>query len=66
MPSEGIQRDEWTAYVMLDTYDEDVPRDRLRDASPRVTESQYLVVGVTPHQGVQESWTQGKVAQVTG
>ena len=40
MPNEGIQRDEWTAYVTLDTYDEDVPRDHLRDASPRVTESQ--------------------------
>jgi hypothetical protein len=40
MPSEGIQEDEWAAYVTLDTYNEDVPRDCLRGASPRVTESQ--------------------------
>jgi hypothetical protein len=37
-PSEGGQGDEWAAYVTLDTYDEDVPRDRLRGASPKATE----------------------------
>jgi len=37
-PNEGGQGDEWAAYVVLDTYDEDVPRDRLRGASPRATE----------------------------
>jgi len=37
-PSEGGQGDEWAAYVVLDTYDEDVPRDRLRGASPMATE----------------------------
>ena len=37
-PSEGGQGDEWAAYVALDTYDEDVPRDRLRGASPTATE----------------------------
>lgn len=40
MPSEGMEEDEWNAYVTLDTYNKDVPRDCLRDASPRVTESQ--------------------------
>ena len=30
-PSVGGQGDEWAAYVVLDTYDEDVPRDRLRE-----------------------------------
>jgi hypothetical protein len=37
-PSEGGQGDEWAAYVALDTYSEDVPRDRLQGASPMVTE----------------------------
>jgi hypothetical protein len=37
-PSEGGQGDEWAAYVVLDTYDEDVTRDRLRGASPMATE----------------------------
>ena len=36
--SEEGQGDEWAAYVVLDTYDEDVPRDRLRGASPMATE----------------------------
>jgi len=36
--SEGGQGDEWAAYVALDTYNEDVPRDHLPGASPRVTE----------------------------
>jgi len=40
MPREGIQGDEWTAYVTLDTYSQDVPRDRLQAARPMVTESQ--------------------------
>jgi hypothetical protein len=40
MLREGIQGDEWAAYVTLDTYDGDVPRDRLKGASPKVTESQ--------------------------
>ena len=37
-PSEGGQGDEWAAYVVLDTYNEDVPRDRLQGASPKATE----------------------------
>ena len=37
-PSEGGQGDEWAAYVVLDTYSEDVPRDHLKGASPKVTE----------------------------
>jgi hypothetical protein len=37
-PSEGGQGDEWAAYVALETCNEDVPRDRLRGASPMATE----------------------------
>jgi len=37
-PTRAGEGDEETAYVVLDTYNEDVPRDRLRDASPMVTE----------------------------
>lgn len=37
-PSEGGQGDEWAAYVALDTCSQDVPRDHLPGASPRVTE----------------------------
>jgi hypothetical protein len=37
-PSEGGQGDEWAAYVVLDTYNDVVPRDRLRGASPMATE----------------------------
>jgi hypothetical protein len=36
--SEEGEGDEWAAYVALDTYNEDVPRDHLQGASPRVTE----------------------------
>ncbi|MCA1607336.1 MAG: hypothetical protein LC775_18145, partial [Acidobacteria bacterium] len=35
MPNEGIQEDEWTAYVTLETYNKDVPRDCLRGALRR-------------------------------
>jgi hypothetical protein len=34
--SEEGEGDEWAAYVVLDTYNEDVPRDHLQGASPRV------------------------------
>jgi hypothetical protein len=34
--SEEGQGDEWAAYVVLDTYSEDVPRDHLQGASPKV------------------------------
>lgn len=37
--SESIQGDEWDTYVALDTFSTDGTRDRLRGASPRVTES---------------------------
>jgi hypothetical protein len=37
--SEAIQGDEWGAYVALDTFSTTGTRDRLRGASPRVTES---------------------------
>jgi hypothetical protein len=32
--------DEWAAYVVFDTYNEDVPRDHLKGASSTVTERQ--------------------------
>jgi hypothetical protein len=36
--SEDGQGNEWAAYVTLDTYHEDVPRDHLQGVSPMVTE----------------------------
>ena len=39
MPSEGIQGDEWDAYVTLDTFSTNGTRDGLTGASPMVTES---------------------------
>jgi len=65
MPSEGIQGDEWGAYVTL-------PRTTGTNAgSPTGREPQgdgVLVVagGVTPGQGGRESRPQGEGAQVTG
>ena len=38
MPSEGIEGDEWDAYLTL-PYDQDEHGDRLRDASPMATEA---------------------------
>ena len=40
MPSEGIQGDEWGAYVILETFLGDGTRDGLKDASPKITECQ--------------------------
>ena len=37
--NDSIQGDEWDAYVVLDTFSTNGTRDRLRDASPRATES---------------------------
>ncbi len=39
MENDSIQGDEWDAYVTLDTFSTNGPRDRLRDASPMATES---------------------------
>ena len=39
MANEAIQGDEWGAYVTLDTFNTSGTRDRLRDASPKATES---------------------------
>jgi hypothetical protein len=38
MHSECIEEHEWETYVALETFLSDGTRDRLRDASPRVTE----------------------------
>lgn len=62
--SERGQGDEWAAYVVLDTYSKDVPRDRLQGASPKVTECPYVVAGVATRQGARESLVQGEGAQV--
>src|SRR6188472_4463819 len=39
MGSEPIEGDEWGAYVTLDTFNTNGTRDRLKDASPKATES---------------------------
>jgi hypothetical protein len=63
-PSEGGQGDEWAAYVVLDTYSEDVPRDHLRGASPIGDGVPVVVAGVTTGQEVRESRNEGEGAQV--
>ena len=65
MPSEGIEGDEWGAYVTLGR------TTRTNAGSPAGRESQgdgvpVVVVGVTTHQGGRESRLQGEGAQVTG
>ena len=39
MTNEAIEGDEWGAYVALDTFSTTGTRDRLQDASLKVTES---------------------------
>src|ERR1700674_2207423 len=65
MPNEGIQGDEWGAYVTLGR------TTRTNAGSPAGCEPQgdgvpTVVVGVTTHQGGRESRLQGEGAQVTG
>jgi hypothetical protein len=65
MPSEGIQGDEWNAYVTL------LRTTRTNVGSPTGRESYgdgvpVVAVGVTTHQGGRESRPQGQGAQVTG
>jgi hypothetical protein len=65
MPSEGIQGDEWDAYVTLSrttrtNVGSPTGREPYGDGVP------VVVVGVTTHQGGRESRPQGKGAQVTG
>ena len=65
MPNEGIQGDEWGAYVTLGR------TTGTNAGSPAGREPQgdgvpVVVVGVTTHQGKRESRLQGKGAQVTG
>ena len=65
MPNEGIQGDEWGAYVTLGR------TTRTNAGSPAGREPQgdgvpIVVVGVTTHQGGRESRLQGQGAQVTG
>ena len=64
MPSEGIEGDEWDAYVTLlratgTNVGSPTGREPYGDGVP------IVVVGVTPHQGERESRSQGKVAQVS-
>ena len=65
MPNEGIQGDEWDAYVTL------LHTTRTNVGSPTGREPYgdgvpVVVVGVTTHRGGRESRPQGKGAQVTG
>jgi hypothetical protein len=65
MPSEGIQGDEWDAYLTLSR------TAGMNVGSPTGRESYgdgglVVVVGVTPDQGGRESRPQGKGGQVTG
>jgi hypothetical protein len=65
MPSEGIQGDEWGAYVTLGR------TTRTNAGSPVGREPQgdgvpVVVVGVTTHPGGRENRLQGQGAQVTG
>jgi len=65
MPSEGIQGDEWDAYVTLGRMTgtnagSPTGREPYGDGVP------IVVVRVTPHQGGRESRPQGEGAQVTG
>ena len=65
MPSEGIEGDEWDAYVTLSR------TARTNMGSPTGRESYgdgglVVVAGVTTCQGVRESRTQGEGGQVIG
>lgn len=65
MPSEGIEGDEWDAYLTLSR------TARTNMGSPTGCESYgdggpVVVAGVTPGQGVRESRTQGEGGQVIG
>jgi hypothetical protein len=65
MPSEGIEGDEWDAYVTLGrttgtNAGSPVGREPYGDGVP------IVVVGATTHQGGRESRPQGKGAQATG
>src|SRR6266508_2417970 len=63
MPSEGIQGDEWAAYVTLGRMTETYAGSPT-GCEPYGDGEPIVAVGVTPHQGVRESRTQGEVAQV--
>lgn len=65
MPNEGIQGDEWDAYVVL------VRMTRTNVGSPVGRESYgdggpVVVAGVTPGRGGRESRLQGEAGQVIG
>jgi hypothetical protein len=63
MTNEVIQGNEWAAYGALDTYHLDETRDHLR-ARAYGDRALVVLVRVTPHQGVWESYMQGEAAQV--
>ena len=65
MPNEGIEGDEWAAYVTLGrttgtNAGSPTGREPYGDGVP------VVVVGATTHQGGRESRPQGKGAQMTG
>jgi hypothetical protein len=63
MPSEGMQGDEWAAYVTLGRMTETYAGSPT-GCEPYGDGEPIVVVGVASHQGVRESRTQGEVAQV--
>src|SRR5579859_615685 len=63
MINEIIEGDEWAAYGTARTYHLDETRDHL-PARAYGDRALIVLVGVTPHQGVWESHTQGEAAQV--
>ena len=65
MPSEGIQGDEWDAYVtLLRTTETNVGSPVGRE--PQGDGGPVVVAGVTPGQGGRESRPQGEGGQVIG
>src|SRR5262245_57669324 len=65
MPNEGIEGDEWGAYVVLARFAVTEHGMAYR-ARARGSRSANSTRGVTSHQGARESRAQGEVAQVVG
>ena len=65
MPNEGIEGDEWGAYVVLARFAVTEHGMAYR-ARARGSRSANSTRGVTSHQGARESRAQGEVAQVAG
>jgi hypothetical protein len=66
MPSEGIQGDEWDAYVTLGRTTRDESWDQPTGREPHGDGVLIVVAGVTTRRGGWESHPQGEGAQVVG